>query len=701
MSDVTELKLRLLGFLEDTIAKQYKEITGQTPKAGENSVQILNDTISFLLRIIHRVPGHIFWLDSNNVYLGCNESHAKNANLTSVSEIIGKTNRDMPWYEQADMLDEINNKVIQTGNLYQVEEFAITAEHPEGGVYLSEKKPLLNANGEIIGVLGIAMDISKQKELEKQLKIANELKNQFVQNMQHDLRTPTSGSMAMLEYLAARESDPVKKQELAMLYKAAKRIYNICNEIIDFEQIAQHKNPILSKKFNLHQLVQEVIELNHPAAKMRDLELTYIIDPKIPQAVITDPKRLGRLLINLIGNAIKFTEKGHVTLEIKPLDLSHPHKILLEFQISDTGIGIPADKKDLIYEKFSRLNPANQGHYLGSGLGLNIVKHYVQDLKGEIEVKSEVGKGTTFFITLPLQKPLNQEIRDQTTVSQEGLSEIEPLESRIIPGISAEGQAGELEILVVEDHKMTMIATLMSLRDAEVSAKPTTAENFTAAMKLLREKRFDLVISDLGLPDGDGCDIPRIIKADPQELNYKTPFFALTAHSDRSKKEETETAGFILMLTKPLAPARIKALIDLHVYNKIPEKETPISEDDNEIIDLELGEELIGQREGLALELLNMLAAELPKEMLLIQDAFEHNNIERLRAELHKFKGGLAHCGTPRLQTAVAELEGLARNVVKVAPLKSYLETFYKEANLFLDVHARLRRKAGTGPEEE
>ncbi len=683
------------------IAQYYQEITGQLPSSHESSALLLEKTMGFLRNIIYQMPGHVYWLDKNNVYLGCNETQAESLNLNSPKEIIGKTNYDLPWREQAKELDHLNNEVIKTKRTIRAEEIAITATHPNGGVYFSEKKPLFNEQGQVIGVLGVSLDINDKKELENQLKIASELKTQFIQNMQHDLRTPTSGSMAMLEYLAARETDLIKKQELIMLYKAAKRIHNICNEIIDFEQIAQHKNPILSKKFNLHQLVQEVIELNHPAAKMRGLELTYFIDPKIPQAVITDPKRLGRLLINLIGNAIKFTEKGDVKLEIKPLDLTHTHKMLLEFQISDTGIGIPADKKDLIYEQFSRLNPANQGHYLGSGLGLNIVKHYVQDLKGEIEVKSEVGKGTTFFITLPLQKPLNHEIRDITSVSQEGLIEIEPLESQIIPDISAKSETGELEILVVEDHKMTMIATLMSLRDAEVSAKPTTAENFTTAMKLLRKKRFDLVISDLGLPDGDGCDIPRIIKADPEELNYRTPFFALTAHSDRNKKEEAETAGFILMLTKPLAPARIKTLINLHVYNKAPIKEAPLSEDDNEIIDLELGEELIGHRKGLALELLNMLAAELPKDLLLIQDAAEHNNIERLRAELHKFKGGLAHCGVPRLQTATAELEGLARNVVKIAPLKSFLETFYKEANLFLDVHARLKRKAGAGQEEE
>ncbi len=685
--------------LREAILQRYQKITGKQPQGNESLLLLLDKSFDFLLNLLYQMPGHVYWQSTDNVFLGCNEVQAQNAHLSSPEEIIGKTNFDMPWSAEAEKLNQLNNEVIASRTTLRAEEPSITREHPEGGVYFSEKKPLFNEQGQVIGILGVSLDITDKKALEEQLRIANELKNQFIQNMQHDLRTPTSGSMVMLEHLAARETDPEKKQQLVMLYKAAKRIYNICNEIIDFDQIAKHKNPVISKKFSLSHLIQEVIELNQPAAKMRGLELTYSIDPNIPEAVISDPKRLSRLLINLIGNAIKFTEKGSVKLEVQPIDLSHSQKMMLEFQVSDTGIGIAEDKKDLIYEQFSRLNPANQGYYTGSGLGLNIVKHYVQDLKGEIEVESELNKGTTFYVTIPLQKALNQKIRDKMIISQYGVTEVEPLDSQMILDGPAVAEPGELDILVIEDHKMTMIATLIALKDAGISSKPTTAESFTNAMKLLREKRFDLVISDLGLPDGDGCDIVRLVKADPAELNYNTPFFALTAHSDRSKKEETEMAGFIIMLTKPLAPARIKSLIDLHVYKKTPAKNILPSEDDNEIIDLELGEELIGHRDGLARELLNMLAAELPKDMLLIQDAVEHNNIERLRAELHKIKGGLSHCGVPRLQTATAELEGLARNVVKVTPLKSFLDTFYKEANLFLDAHARLRKKSE--PEEE
>lgn len=530
--------------LEVTIRAIYKELTGREARPGDSAVTVLKQSLAFLRNIIDQMPGLVYWQDKKNIFLGCNSQVAKNGGLRSSADIIRKTNYDMPWREQADALNALNDEVMKTCRVHKAEEFVYTVDHPEGLIYLSEKKPLVNEDGEVIGMLGVSLDITDKKNLENQLKAANELKTQFIQNMQHDLRTPTSGCMGMLQHLAAQETDPEKKNDLVLLYKAAKNIYEICDEIIDFEQLTHQHNPVLAKKFNLRELVQNVIELNTPAAKVRKLELGYEISSDVPHVIVGDPKRLSRLLINLVGNAVKFTEVGFVKIEVDAIDLTDKKNIVLEFKVSDSGIGIPADKKNLIYEKFTRLNPSNQGYYAGSGLGLNIVKRYVEDLKGEIEVESELKKGTIFHVTLPFEIPLSNRVYDKVSSLQEEIEDVKFPDEKIISKdvVSAPTKEGQLNILFIEDQKLAMVATLMTVANV-VSSNNAKAENVAEAMKLLREKRFDLVISDLGLPDGDGTDIVRAIKSDPTELNYKTPFFALTAHNDLDKKTQTEAAG--------------------------------------------------------------------------------------------------------------------------------------------------------------
>lgn len=379
--------------------------------AHEDDLQEVKD---YYENIIALLPGHVYWMDRNNIFLGCNDQQAKSAGLSSRKEIVGKTNFDMLWRNQAEALNKLNNEVMQTGEPHTAEEYAVMADGPR--IYLSQKVPLRNKEGEIIGILGISFNITDRKNLEEALRVAkekaeesNKLKTQFIQNMEHDIRTPFNGIYGLANILYQHNeglSEEEKHEMLGDIVASAKLLLSYCNNILNFGKMELGELPLIAKKFELKKLAEEVISMEKPAAKAKNLQLILDCPNIVPNILIGDEYRLQQVLINLIGNAIKFTQEGEVRLIIEIAD-QKDKMIFLKLIVQDTGIGIPQDKQLLVYEKFTRLDPSNRGIYKGLGLGLSIVRQYViGDMGGEIDLKSEIGKGTTFICTLPFRLPL-------------------------------------------------------------------------------------------------------------------------------------------------------------------------------------------------------------------------------------------------------------------------------------------------------
>lgn len=671
--------------------------------------EIKNPNALLMEYLLSNIPQYIFWKDTKSRYLGCNINFALAVGLSNSSDIIGKTDHELPWgNEYADVYKEEDKFVLAGQKIVDKEAHIVFSDGIER-VILVNKAPLISPeNHQIIAIIGIFNDITALKKNQSMLEkatlaaqAANAIKTEFIQNMQHDLRTPTSGSVSILADLAEHEKDAEKREKLVLLYNAAKKVHDICNEIIDFENISQDKEAVLLKKFSIHYLVRGVIDLNQPAALARGLSLRFIIEPNVPAVVKGDPKRVSRILINLTGNAIKFTKKGDVTIRAKVIKKNEQDAVI-QFSIEDTGIGIPPDKKNMIYEQFIRLNPSNEGYFKGSGLGLNIVKKYVEDLKGEIDVHSEVGKGTTFYVTLLFKTPLVDEIYDEDAINSQGA---ELLDHKVLQNskqksltrptqvvISDKNAIIEPHILLIEDDALARIATMGVLYTT--NCKITIAENVAGAKNLVNAISFDLVISDLGLPDGSGEDIVAMVKAAPNCLNYNTPFVALTAHSDQAKKVKAERAGFLLVMSKPLLKEKVPFLIDNYVYKRVASE---TEQENNElgelsIIDFDSSKKLVNGNEGLAFELLEMLASDLPKEILLIQDSYDKNDIENLRALLHKLKGSFCYCGVPRLQKTRNELSVAVKQVTELSEIKHFFDYLYKEVNIFIDEYQRFKR---------
>jgi len=389
----------------EEIRNLIKTMTGnliQKQKKLEDYMCYIRD---YYENILSMMPGHVYWYDLNNVYLGCNDTQAKAVGLKSRKDIVGKTNYDISWKNSAKEINASNELVIKTGKPTEVEESGILA-NGQRIIGLTNKAPLRDHHNKIIGVVGVSLDITKMKKLEKELKLAkkeaenaNQMKTDFIRNMEHDIRTPCAGILSVSANLAKQESDPFKKESLECLAESSKMLLNYFNNLLDFSQM-KSGIPILHKKFNLRHLIRDLQLLEDSIIKSKGLELKINIDDNVPEEVFGDHFRIYRILLNLLGNAIKFTNQGYVKLSIQELHQEN-HISTLQFIVEDTGLGISKNKQKMIFEKFARAIKPQQKKYPGSGLGLNIVKTFVNNLNGKIEIQSELNKGSQFICTIP------------------------------------------------------------------------------------------------------------------------------------------------------------------------------------------------------------------------------------------------------------------------------------------------------------
>jgi two-component system, OmpR family, aerobic respiration control sensor histidine kinase ArcB len=366
--------------------------------------------------IVDAVPASIYWKDKNGYYLGCNKYMLVMAGLNKLTDIIGKRDDQLVWKDVADELFKIDRQVMQDNKTLEIEETPLLA-NKQKRVFLTTKTPLHLKTGAVTGLIGVSLDITERKKLEEDLlrksialakaQEVNEAKDNFILNIEHDIRTPFSGIYGLSEYLVG-ETEGEIKELLQMIKKATKELLNYCNNIIEYSRLQSGVIPLLDRKFDLKQLAEKVLIMEKPAAVHKQLDLYFEYDSNLPRLFIGDEYRIQRILINLLGNAIKFTKEGRVSLKIKQLK-QKARRCIVQIIVSDTGIGIPESQQTKIFERFIRLSPSNQNYYKGAGLGLTSVKNLLESLDGELELKSQVGEGTTFICTLPLKISLHDE----------------------------------------------------------------------------------------------------------------------------------------------------------------------------------------------------------------------------------------------------------------------------------------------------
>jgi len=382
----------------------------------------------------------------------------------------------------------------------------------------------------------------KAERLKQVAERATRAKSDFLATMSHEIRTPLNAIIGMADVLSSTPLTPEQQECVEIFQRNGVSLLNLINDILDLSKVESGKVELETVPMDLREVISRAMEVIDGRAKTKGLDLKQSITPGVPLYLTGDPNRLRQVMINLLGNSIKFTERGHLEVRVEQ-DPGDSRPGCLRFAVADTGIGIPKEKLGLVFESFTQADNTTTRKYGGTGLGLTISRQLVELMGGRIWVESQVGHGSTFFFTVKLGVQDDQSARtlsDGARLSTRGL----------------ERNADGLRILLADDSADNRFLILSYLKQSDCSIE--LAENGQEAADKFRAGRFDVVLMDVEMPVKDGYAATREIRRYEREAGLAaTPVVALTAHAFADLADKSREAGFTAHLTKPIRKATL------------------------------------------------------------------------------------------------------------------------------------------------
>lgn len=587
-------------------------------------------------------------------------------NMVIITDIKGNIEYVNPQFTKSTgyRLDEVlgkNPRILKSGETPEAEYGRLWNTLLGGGVWkgefcnrrkngdlyweLAAISPIRDYDHQITHFLAVKEDITERKRFEKELQqakeaaeAANRTKSEFLANISHEIRTPMNGIIGMTRLALDTDLTAEQRQYLEMVKLSADSLLTIINNILDISKIEAGKMDLDRSDFHLVKLIDETIGGFRLRAAAKGLKLECQLDPDIPKMIIGDAGRLKQIVINLMDNALKFSETGTISLDIRPLRIGR-ECLQLRFAISDTGIGIPGDRLQLLFKKFSQIDGSTTWKYGGTGLGLAICKELVEMMNGTIWVESRESQGSIFYFTAEFQLPVIPIPDDcwmETTCGELSVSRSPALHY-------------QAKILVAEDNLVNqkLISALLEKRGWQVRAVPDGLQ----VLQMLNAERFDLLLLDIQMVEMDGFEVAARIRAQERGTGGHLPIISLTAHAMKGDRERCLAAGMDDYLSKPVEAVQLYQVIDRQL-NRYWE---------NSPADLTVLMKNIAEDRSLMKELIATFRHNWPQRLEMLHNALRQEDLGRLKALVHEIKGMALNFGAGKSVNCLKYLENLCR----------------------------------------